>query len=270
MKGLIPAAGSGSRMNSISIGMPKELLSIDGKPMIKYAIEEMVAAGIKEIAVIIHPEKEIIKDYLSKLIKSNFRAINLDIHFIYQYERSGLMHAVYLSKDFINNTPFALFLPDNLVIPRFGQRLDYSMLIQIVIDQNINSIGVVKIGDHNYAKLFSDCGKVTYSRISASVIRINEISKKNDNRLTLLDNSSIYKTFGRYFLLPEIFTYIEELLNNVNLYEYDDVPVLQRLASEGKLRGIICDSMIFDTGNPMGYYAARKYLECNEPSEMRQ
>ncbi len=58
---IIPAAGLGTRMRTLSPDLPKELLSIGGKPAIQYAIEEGIAAGIEKIVIIISDQKEIIR-----------------------------------------------------------------------------------------------------------------------------------------------------------------------------------------------------------------
>ncbi|MBC8527165.1 MAG: NTP transferase domain-containing protein [Candidatus Cloacimonetes bacterium] len=130
IKGVIPAAGFGTRMRSLSQNIPKEMLPICKKPIIEYAIKDMIKSDIREIAIITHPEKTIMNDYISEFIKkeSQNKPNTPEIYFINQTKRRGLAHAIYLAKDFIGQQPFAIFLPDNLVMTNMSKKNIYQPL----------------------------------------------------------------------------------------------------------------------------------------------
>lgn len=262
VKGIIPAAGSGKRMHSISKEIPKEMLTLHGIPIIEYAIRDMMNCGIKDIAIIIHPEKRIMKDYVSDVLgKEIAKEENPPVFtFISQYKRQGLAHALYLAKEFINDMPFTVFLPDNIVVTKSRNKVDYTPLIKLLFEKNTNTLAVMKIFNEDFANLFSDSGKIKCTHISPSIMMINQICKKTTSKLSLKGKSFIYKVFGRYFLLPEILIYIEDLLKNERLKDYDDGPVMRKLAKEDKLYGFLCDCVVYDVGNTKGYFAAKEYF----------
>ena len=77
IKGVIPAAGFGTRMRSLSQNIPKEMLPICKKPIIEYAIKDMIKSDIREIAIITHPEKTIMNDYISDFENDNYGSVLL-------------------------------------------------------------------------------------------------------------------------------------------------------------------------------------------------
>ena len=104
-KAIIPAGGLGTRWLPITKSIPKELIPINLKPMIQYAVEEAVSSGIKEILIVIRKDKEIIIDYFKgkadkKIINrkelKNLKKIteNCKISFTYQKNPTGLMEAI--------------------------------------------------------------------------------------------------------------------------------------------------------------------------------
>ena len=68
---VIPAAGRGTRMQSVTRGKPKELLPVNGIPIIGHTIQEAIDAGIEKIYIIISPDKQAIREYLES--KADFR-----------------------------------------------------------------------------------------------------------------------------------------------------------------------------------------------------
>ncbi len=112
MKGLITAGGRGTRLRPLTHTNNKHLIPIANKPMIFYAIEAMVEAGIRKIGVIVNPETagEI------KAALSDGSAWGARIDYIEQDSPQGLAHAVKVSRGFIGNEPFVFYLGDNVVV----------------------------------------------------------------------------------------------------------------------------------------------------------
>ena len=123
-KAVIPAAGLGTRFLPATKAQPKEMLPIVDKPTLQYIIEECIESGIEEILIITGRNKKSIEDHFDKNIELEMeleksgkqemlemvRNISdmANIHFIRQKEPKGLGHAIYCSKTFVGNEPFAV------------------------------------------------------------------------------------------------------------------------------------------------------------------
>ena len=124
-KAVFPVAGLGTRFRPVTSVVPKEMLPIVDKPLIDYAIEEAVDAGITDLIFVVSPDKDIIVKYLSD--KDNIEAIfegkenenelsRLNIEFVFQNEPLGLGHAILCAQEVVGADPFAVLLPDDLVV----------------------------------------------------------------------------------------------------------------------------------------------------------
>ena len=124
-KVVIPVAGLGTRFLPATKSTPKEMLPVVDKPLIDYAIEEAVDAGVSDLIFVVSPDKDIIVKYLSD--KDNIEAIfdgkeneneasRLNIEFVFQNEPLGLGHAVLCAQEVVGADPFAVLLPDDLVV----------------------------------------------------------------------------------------------------------------------------------------------------------
>jgi len=108
MKGLIPCAGKGTRLHPLSLAVPKELLPVGVKPAVSFHVEDLSAAGIREIIVVINRAKSRIEDYLTHVFPQ------LEFRFVIQDDPGGLGFAILASRELIGNEPFLLLLPDNI------------------------------------------------------------------------------------------------------------------------------------------------------------
>ena len=131
-KVVFPVAGLGTRFLPATKASPKEMLPIVDKPLIQYAAEEAVNSGIKQLIFVIGRPKNTIIDHFdsapeleSELINKKKTALlkivqkivpkNVDCIFVRQNSPAGLGHAIYCTKNIINNDPFAVILADDLI-----------------------------------------------------------------------------------------------------------------------------------------------------------
>ncbi len=112
MKALITAGGRGTRLRPITHTENKHLIPIANKPMIHYAIEAVISAGICEIGVVVNPETE--KEIKTAL--GDGRRWGAHISYILQEKPAGLAHAVQSAQDFIKKDPFVFYLGDNVIV----------------------------------------------------------------------------------------------------------------------------------------------------------
>jgi glucose-1-phosphate thymidylyltransferase len=110
MKGLLLAGGHGTRLRPLTFTGNKHMLPIANKQMILYGLEHLVNGGIKEVAVILGPIKEDVKEFLKD--GSGFGA---KITYIDQPDPKGLAHAILISEDFLGSQPFTMYLGDNML-----------------------------------------------------------------------------------------------------------------------------------------------------------
>ncbi len=112
MKALITAGGRGTRLRPITHTSNKHLIPISNKPMIHYAIEAVVAAGVREIGVVVNPET------IEELEKALGSGSDWGVHITYiiQEEPLGLAHVIKISQDFIKDEPFIFYLGDNVIV----------------------------------------------------------------------------------------------------------------------------------------------------------
>src|SRR5438093_8062483 len=133
-KAVFPAAGWGTRFLPATKAQPKEMLPLVDKPIIQYAVEEAVAAGIEQVIIVTSSQKRAIEDHfdlsyeLEHLLEEKGEIEKLrqirhigdlaQIAYVRQKEQLGLGHAVLMAKDVVGHEPFAVLLPDDVVIGR--------------------------------------------------------------------------------------------------------------------------------------------------------
>ena len=109
MKGLILSGGYGTRLRPITYSQQKQLIPVANKPILFYAIEDVIEAGVTEIGIIVGPNK--------KQVMESVKSVdwNADIEFIYQNEPKGLAHTILVAEDFLDDEPFVMYLGDNIL-----------------------------------------------------------------------------------------------------------------------------------------------------------
>src|SRR5829696_5884735 len=139
-KAVFPAAGWGTRFLPATKAQPKEMLPLVDKPVIQYAVEEAVAAGIDQVIIVTSSQKRAIEDHfdhnyeLEHLLEEKgdidmlrrVRQIGdmVQISYVRQKEQLGLGHAVLMAKELVGHEPFAVILSDDVVVgdvPCIGQ-----------------------------------------------------------------------------------------------------------------------------------------------------
>ena len=149
MKGLILAAGRGTRLRPLTHTRPKPAIRVAGRPIIHYAVENLLEAGVREIGVVVSPETE--RDLKVALAGYPVRSV-------IQEEPQGLAHAVDVARGFLGESPFVLYLGDNLFqkgIRRFLEAFKpgVSAVIALVRVEDPRQFGVAVLEGNRVVRL---------------------------------------------------------------------------------------------------------------------
>ena len=265
-KAVFPVAGLGTRFLPATKAIPKEMLPIIDKPLIEYAVEEAVNAGIDEIIFITSHTKRAIEDHFDqnfeleeKLLnsgKKDFiekinRDIFKDIKFTYvrQKTQNGLGDAILHAEHLIQEEPFAIILADDLII---NKQSCISQLIESYKEHQCSVIGVNEVPENETEKY--------------GVISIDKSTSTNKTYL-LKDIVEKPKTnapsnlavVGRYVLSSNIFKYLNNLAPSVG-GEVQLTDAIRLMLDNEKVLGHIYEGVHFDCGSRYGYVDAIKHL----------
>ena len=212
-KAVFPVAGLGTRVLPATKAMPKEMLTIVDRPLIQYVVDEAREAGIEHFVFVTGRNKSAIEDHfdrqfeLDETLKARGKKAEMDllaqfqpeagaVSFTRQQAPLGLGHAVWCARDIVGEEPFAVVLPDELVMNSPGC-LKQMMQAAEELGPQSNIVAVEAVPDnmtHNYGI----CG---VGKRSGKIFEIDGMVEKPPQG-TAPSNLSIT---GRYILQPEIF-----------------------------------------------------------------
>ena len=212
-KGVIPAAGLGTRFLPATKAIPKEMLPIVDKPTIQYVVEEAVASGLEDILFVTGRGKSAIEDHfdydfmLDQMLERRGKKELLEIvrqvssmvsvASIRQKKPLGLGHAVLVSEPFVGHEPFAVFLGDDIIeheIPAMRQMLT-------VFRQHPGSILAVQEVAPEAVSRYGIVGAQRVEGSEGRLLRVENMVEKPDPAQA----PSNLAIMGRYVLMPEIF-----------------------------------------------------------------
>ncbi len=285
-KAVIPAAGFGTRMFPVTKVVKKVFLPIVGqdgiaRPAILVIAEEVFAAGIEEIVIVIQPEDEEdfqalfraqVPDENYQKLSPDFRAyadqivdIGSRISFAFQHEQEGFGHAVYCAHEAVGDEPFLVMLGDHL----YSTGNDKSCTRQIVEAYHQFGENVVGLGQAPEEELRSR-GTVGGNWVEANrVLRIAEFAEKpsvdyarNHLQIPGLPPDHYLTIFGNYVVQPEILNRLESNIthNRRERGEFQFTSALEQLRQDDDFYGLVIDGETFDIGQPDYYLETLKTL----------
>lgn len=271
-KAVFPVGGMGTRFLPATKSIPKEMLPIIDKPLIQYAVEEAIQAGITTLIFITSASKHAISDHFDPqpLLRKKFEnegkqnlldkltTIPEDITrvFIPQGSPLGLGHAVLQAKDIIGDEYFSVILADDFIKPDTSNNAT-KQLIDASKKNNASVISVEEVSD----KRVSQYGIVDINQSTSTVNPISTIVEKP----ALKDAPSNLGVIGRYVLSPEVF----ELLENTQSDKGGEIQLTDALArlldKPNNLYAATLKGKRYDCGHKLGYIQATIDSALNDP-----
>jgi UTP--glucose-1-phosphate uridylyltransferase len=278
-KAVFPAAGWGTRFLPATKAQPKEMLPLVDKPVIQYAVEEAVAAGIEQVLIVTSSQKRAIEDHfdlsfeLEHLLEERgdiemlrqIRHISdlAQVAYIRQKEQLGLGHAVLMAKELVGHEPFAVILSDDVIV---GDRPCIGQLIH------------------------------AYDQVHSSVLAVAEVPREETNRYGIIavdpsvepaDHGRLLRVarvvekphadeapsnlaiVGRYVLTPKIFDKLEQTPRGAG-GEIQLTDAIEALMEEQQVYAYRFDGVRYDAGTTMGWLKASVELALERPDLGRE
>jgi len=271
-KAVFPVAGMGTRFLPATKANPKEMLPIVDKPLIQYAVEEAIAAGITELIFITGRTKRSITDHFDKAyeleteLEKKGKVEQLEVVrsiipdgvtciYIRQAEPLGLGHAVMCAKPVVGDAPFAVILPDDLI--EDGDRGVVKQMIGKFQQDNSSIIAVQNVPKEDTSKY----GIVeTSSTNDKSLSKINSIVEKPEPDLA----PSTLGVVGRYVLSPGIFNCLEQTPKGAG-NEIQLTDAISLLIKKESIYAYEFEGTRYDCGSKLGYMQASIQYALKDP-----
>jgi UTP--glucose-1-phosphate uridylyltransferase len=269
-KAVLPVAGLGTRFLPATKAMAKEMLPVVDKPLIQYAIEEARAAGIEQFCLVTGRGKTAIVEHfdIAFELEATLRMRGKEAELaalrewqlppgamvtVRQQEPMGLGHAIWCARAFIGDDPFAILLPDDLVLsdtPCLKQLADayYEtggsvVAVTEVPHEHTNRYGILRVG--------SDDGRLV------EVTGLVEKPKPADAP----SNLSI---IGRYVLTPDVIQYLD-LMERGAGNEVQLTDAMAKMIGHMPFHGLRYEGRRFDCGDKVGYLEAQIAFALRRP-----
>ena len=269
-KAVLPVAGLGTRFLPATKAMAKEMLPIVDKPLIQYAIEEARAAGIEQFCLVSGRGKTALIDHfdvayeLEATLRERGKTDMLEmldgmkvppgsITTVRQQVPLGLGHAIWCARAFIGEDPFAILLPDDLVLsetPCLKQLADaYAetggnvVAVAEVPHDQTNKYGILKIG--------KDDGRMV------EVLGLVEKPKP-------ADAPSDLSVIGRYVLLPEVIDHLSQMSRGAG-NEVQLTDAMAKMIGHTPFHGLRYEGRRFDCGDKIGFLEAQIAFALKRP-----
>lgn len=268
-KAVIPVAGLGTRMLPATKAIPKELLPVYDRPVIEHVVKEAIAGGITEIILVTRSGKEAIENHFDahyelehRLEKKGKETIlgavkntipsQVKVTSIRQAEALGLGHAVLCAKHLLNNEPFAVLLPDVLVLDNESRDQNYSFA-QLVEAWNTTEIGQIMVErvDSDAIENYGVADLKGSESFPFQSVPLKGLVEKP----SLEEAPSNLAVLGRYILPFKVLDLLEKTKAGVG-GEIQLTDALDELLKIDGLNAFETDGRSHDCGNKQGFLSA--------------
>ena len=265
-KAVFPVAGFGTRFLPATKAMPKELLPIVDRPLIQYAVEEAIHAGIDTLIFVTGRNKRAIEDHFDANLEleaalrakgkheqadmiNNILPRGVECIFVRQAEQLGLGHPILCAERVVGNEPFAVLLADDFLrLPSPSAISNVTLELKNAFEASGQTqLSVMQVAGPDISKY----GVISPGDAPGSVVGVVE---KPHFEAAPSDMASI----GRYVLTPDIFELLRDLPAGAGgEIQLSDAINIQ--AEKGKVNAVVSTALRFDCGSVDGFLAAISY-----------
>jgi UTP--glucose-1-phosphate uridylyltransferase len=269
-KAIVPAAGFGTRFLPATKAQPKEMIAVIDKPLIQYTVEEIVGAGIRQIAVITSRGKSVLEDHFDRspeletfleekgkmdLLEEVRRIAGLaEFSYIRQPHMLGLGHAILMGDGFAAGEPVAVLTPDDIYdcpVPCIKQLIDVfeEKRASVIVLGRVDKEGTKKYGIIKVKKQLSD-----------RVFEVADMAEKPGPEKAFSDLGIL----GRYVFTPEIF----EAIRNTPVDARGEIQItdaIRVLLDSQPVYGVLFEGKRYDCGNKLGFLEGTIALALKHP-----
>lgn len=269
-KAVFPVAGLGTRFLPATKASPKEMLNVVDKPLIQYAVEEAVAAGITDMIFVTGRNKRAIEDHFDKAYEleteleakgkqdllelvRNILPKHVSCAYVRQPEALGLGHAVLCARPLIGDEPFAVILADDLIA---AQKPVMQQMVELYAQTQSSVIGVQEVPRADTGSY----GIVVAKPNDEGLLKLSGIVEKPKPE----DAPSTLAVVGRYILSPRIFRH----LINAQPGKGGEIQLTDAIAAlleEERVLALPFEGTRYDCGSKLGYLQATLAYACQHP-----
>ncbi len=270
-KAVLPVAGLGTRFLPATKAMAKEMLPVVDKPLIQYAVEEARAAGIEEFCMITGRGKTALVEHfdiafeLEATLRERGRLQAVEelrrtpslppgaIAAVRQQEPLGLGHAIWCARAFIGEDPFAILLPDDLVL---SETPCMAQLAAAYRETGGNVVAVSEVPREQTNRY----GILDITADDGRLVEVSGLVEKPDPLLA----PSTLAIIGRYVLLPEVLTHLARFERGAG-GEVQLTDAMTRLIGQHPFHGLRFEGRRFDCGDKAGFLEAQIAFSLRRP-----
>ena len=274
-KAVFPVAGMGTRFLPATKAMPKEMLPVVDKPLIQYAVEEAQAAGIEHFIFITGRGKSALEDHfdsapdLERTLKDRGKVDLIEavtswmpksgqISYTRQHEPLGLGHAVWCARDLVENEPFAVILPDDLILAKVPC---LKQMVDVHAETGGNVVAVIDVPSEHTRRY----GILDVEADHGRLVRARGLVEKPDPAVA----PSTISITGRYILHPAVFEYLNTQATGAG-NEIQLTDAIQATMGRIPFHGLRFDGQRFDCGDKVGFLHANIAYALERPGMREQ
>ena len=270
-KAVFPVAGMGTRFLPATKACPKEMLPVVDKPLIQYAVEEAIAAGITDLIFVTSWTKRPIEDHFDKNFELEYKleqAGKLELletvksilpkgvncFYVRQQEALGLGHAVLCAKDIVGDEPFTVLLADDMIY------CDDTPCLEAMIKLAREDLSSVVAVEQVPMERVNQYGVIDPVKLSDRLYKLKGVVEKPP----VEEAPSNLSIVGRYVLQPRIF----ELLENTQRGAGGEIQLTDAIAAllqEQTIHAYEFDGIRYDCGSKMGHMKANVEYALRHP-----
>ena len=256
---VFPCAGFGTRFFPATKVIPKEMLPLVDKPILQYGIEEARDSGLDKLIIVTSKGKDSILDHFDRTtdleqslrqrgktdLLAEVEAVSgmADLIAVRQKEALGLGHAVLQARDAVGSEPFAVVLPDDVIL---ADEPCLRQMRRVFEDTGRPVVALMEVSPEETSRY----GIVAGSFDGDRRFRITDMVEK-----PLINPPSRYAIIGRYILPPDIFPLLEKTERGAG-GEFQLTDALRALLRSGDFYGYVFEGKRYDAGEKLGYLKA--------------